>query len=814
MLRSYLKIALRNFWKNKVFSTVNIVGLALGIAAFGLILEYISFERSVNTFHDKLPSLYRLTGQNEDGNVYTDMAPAIAPLAKQTFPDVRAYCRIAEHSANGIITAETTKEAPQAFREDKLVYADASFFTLFTFPLVQGRAATALLQPNTVALSATKAQTYYGTDKAVGRSLTLNNRFGKTLYTVAAVYADMPPNSDFQFDAVFSLQTLANPANLNGNDWARLDGFDGNYLTTFLQLTEPKGPGTADYQALEAKFNAYKKQATPDDKSILLLQPATTLHLAASLSTPYRTTGSLGFIYLLGGIAGLILVIAWFNYVNLSTAGALKRAKEVGVRKVVGAGASQLIGQFLGESILLNGVGVGLAVVLIGALQPFYNDFVQRDLSVGMLASGGFGLAGLGLLTVGTLASGGYVAFALASYQPLQTLKGSQQAGGGWLRQTLVVAQFSASVALMVGTIVLYRQLQYMQHTDLGVQLAQRVVIQRPSVGEETALKPRMNVLEQQLSQLPYVKSLCLTGSAPGNPHDFSTTGIAKQNPLPQADKKGYSMGVIDNRFLTTYGIQLVAGRNFTQQEAELAWEKSAKLLVNETAVGQLGFASAAQAVGQSINWGTTGYEIVGVVKDYHHQGFRQLIDPVIFLPRRSVGDLTIQLTTDDLPRKLTELERLYKGAYPGNPFAYYFVDDHYNQQYLSEQQYGQVFTMASVLAILIACLGLFGLATFTSEQRTKEIGVRKVLGASVSSIITLLSKDFLKLVLIAIVIASPIAWYGMHRWLQEFAYKTAIDWWVFAGAGTLAVGIALITVSFQSVKTALMNPVNALRSE
>ncbi len=348
MLSNYFKIAWRNLLRNKVYSLVNIVGLAMGIAAFLLILEYLSFERSYNKFHQNIASLYRVVQQTPKGDVWVDMPPGAAPLAKQEFPEVREYCRVAEHSANGIVTITNPKEntPPQSFRESELAYADASFFTLFTFPLVQGTATSALTQPNTVALSESQSRKYFATTKSVGKVLVLNNQFGRTVYTVTAVYADMPPNSDLQFDAIFALQTLANPANLNGNGWAKLDGFDGSYVTTFLQLPE-KSPGVAaDYAAMADKFNALKKRLNPEDESLFILQPAANLRLAESLNEAYRTSGSLSFVYLLSSIAVLILLIAWFNYVNLSTAGALKRAKEVGVRKVVGAGRNNWRGSF------------------------------------------------------------------------------------------------------------------------------------------------------------------------------------------------------------------------------------------------------------------------------------------------------------------------------------------------------------------------------------------------------------------------------------------------------------------------------------
>ncbi|WP_018618103.1 ABC transporter permease [Spirosoma luteum] len=821
MFQNHLKITLRQLWKNKTFSGVNIAGLAIGIAAFLLILEYIAYEKSYNQFHTQLPQLYRMLTQTREGDIWVDMAPAVGPLAKQKFPEVRDFCRIGEHSANGIVSPDMGSKAGQqlSFREDKLAYADASLFTLFTFPLVQGTAATALLQPNTVALSQSQARKYFSDSNPLGRTLTLDNQFGKTLYTVTAVYANVPQNSDLLFDAVFSLQTLANPANLNGNDWARLDSFDGSFLTTFLQIPGQKAGVPADYEALAAKLNAFKRKATPKDESTFLLQPATNLHLAASLSDIYRTSGSLGFVYLLSGIAALILLIAWFNYVNLSTAGSLKRAKEVGVRKVIGAGPGQLIRQFLGESLLLNMLAFGVALLLATLLQGVFNEFVKKELSFGVLDTNGFWIAGLGLLLAGSLASGGYVAFALTSFQPIQTLKGSVQAGkGGWLRKTLVVAQFSMSIALVIATLVLSQQVQFMQNKDLGVRLAQRVVIEGPKINLTGSFAAGTTALDHELGQLPYVKNFCQTGIVPGNYYNFTANGITRQTRSVGSsrtgdDQKNYSMGIIDDRFLETYEIGVAAGRNFTVREAELGWEKSGKLMVNETGARQLGFASATEAVGQFINWGKP-YEIVGVVKDYNHQGLQRAIDPVIFMPRRSVSDLTVQLTADQMPEKIAALERIYKASYPGNPFKYYFADENYNKQYQTEQQYGQVFTIGSALAIFIACLGLFGLAAFTTEQRTKEIGVRKVLGASIGSIVTLLSKDFIKLVLIAIVIASPVAWYGMNRWLQDFAYKIDIAWWMFALAGLLAVGIALLTVSFQSIKAALMNPVKSLRSE
>lgn len=800
MLQNYIKIAFRSLWKNRVFSGINVVGLALGIAAFGLILEYVSFEYSINRFHQKLPDLYRVLYE-KDGKSWEHIVPGLAPRSQQQFSDITSYCRIADGVAQGTITINNG--SAQSYRESDLAYVDGSFFTLFSFPLVTG-SGTSLRSPNTVALSETYARKYFGTAQALGKTLTLINQFGKTLYTVSAVYRDLPRNSDLQFSALFSLQTLASPGNLNGSDWARIDGLDSEYIMTFLELRSQ-----ADPTQLAETLTSFKKKLTPRDEAHVLLQPLRHVHLAESLGDTRVTSGSLSFVYLLSGIAILILLIAWFNYINLSTAGSLKRTKEIGVRKVIGARPGQLIGQFLGESLMLNGLALGLAILLIMAVQQPFNKLIGLTLSLADLAVDSGWLIGLGALLLGTLVSGGYVAFVLTSFRPIQILKGVVSSVGQrvQLRQTLVVVQFSISVALLIGMIVMVQQLRFMQQKDLGVNLSQRLVIRQPATGTGGT------ALQQQITQLPYVRNYTNSGIVPGGNYNYATNGITRRNPRPGDNKKNYSMAYIDDRYLSTYQITLTAGRPFSPAEVEAGPEKSGKLMINETAARQLGFPAAQAAVGQQILWGKP-FEVVGVISDYHHQSVQQAIDPIIFMPSRTSDYLTIDLNTADPSKKLTELEQIYKATCPGNPFEFFFVDERYNQQYQTSQRYERIVSLGAGLAILIACLGLFGLATHTAQQRTKEIGVRKVLGASVTSIVTLLSKDFLKLVLIAIVIASPLAWYAMHQWLQDFAYKIDLAWWIFALAGLFAVAIALLTVSLQSMKAALMNPVKSLRMD
>ena len=831
MLRNYLKIAWRNLRKNRVFSLINITGLAVGIAAFLLILEYVSFERSYNQFHQKLPNLYRVLNATKEGQSSEFVAPGIGPLAKAGFGEITNYCRVASGVGEGIVTTASGAVTLRSFREEGVLLADGSFFDMFSFPVTAGQVSR-LTQPNTVAMSVTTARKYFGTKPAIGQVLTLNNQFGKTPYTIVATYADIPTNSDIQADLVFSLATLNNPANLGKADWADLKGLESGFLQIYLQL-----PDETNIQSMEGKLTRLIGQKSPrfaETKATVKLQPARQMHLADSLVDTYPTTGKLSFVYLMGGIALLILLIAWFNYVNLSTVASLKRAKEVGVRKVAGATRGALTGQFLGESVLLNGLGFGLGLLLLSLLQKPFNDLIGKELSMSVLGSGNLWMAGLTFLLMGALASGGYTAFALSGMPTISTLKGAfvGSVKGALLRQFLVVFQFVVSIALIVATAVLYRQLQYMQQQELGVTTMQVLVIRGPEVNKDSTFKQRSSAFRNELAGQSFVERVSLTGTIPGQYCNFSTSGITKQrNARPDDDKKNYNMAIVDDQYLPTFGITLAAGRNITPAEAQKGFASN-RVMLNETAVKALGFASAQAAIGQQITW-QDGSEIVGVVKDYHHQSLQQSIGPIVFQPSYNDHYFAIKLLTrnrtgsdagpapsirpagvGEIQANIARLSGLYRQYFPGNPFEYYFADEKYNQQYQTEQQYGRIFTTAALLAILIACLGLFGLAAFTAEQRTKEIGVRKVLGASVASIVALLSKDFLKLVLIAIVIASPIAWWVMNRWLQDFAYKITIEWWVFAGAGVLAVGIALLTVSFQSVKAALMNPVKSLRSE
>lgn len=808
MFNNYLKIAFRNLVRNKLYSFINIAGLAMGISAFILLLQYVSLEKSVNQFHSNLPQMYRLLNENPKGETWGEHAPGWAILGKKSIPEIKEFCRFEEGSSKGIVKNEVKNIS---FREQGTGYVDGNFFEFFSFPLKLGDP-KAIQKPDVTFLSESTAKKYFGEENPLGKSLTLNNQFGKHTYTVEGVFKDMKENSDIRYDIVFSLETLNNSANLNGNDWASLNQLDSQYLNTFFTINQ-----NADYKAVEQKLIALRKEFDKEsDGAIFRLQPFSELHLAPSFSDTYSHTGDVKYVYMLLGVAFLILVIAWFNYINLSTANTLKRANEVGVRKVIGASQSNLVFQFLGESMLVNGLAVGLSIVLVLVLQPAFNQLIGRNLSFSTLGNSPIWLTSLVILVIGSLATGVYTSFALSNFKPVETLKGkiAKTAKGVWLRKSLVVSQFGISIALVLATVLIYSQIQYMKNQDMGINLNQLLVITGPEIGKDSTFNSRKSAFWNDIAKQSFVKDYASSGAVPSKFYNFKTAGFTQPNSKPGDEQKPYAFLIIGDRYFNTYGVKMVAGRNFTKAETQVEWNDNSKVVLNETAVQELGFRSAEEAVRTKIKWDERYLEIIGVAKDYNHTSLQNKIEPVLFYPQESNGYITVRLTSDKMPEKIASLENIFKKHFGGNPFEYTFLDENFKKAYATEQQYGNLFTSASIWAIFIACLGLFGLATYTVESRTKEIGIRKVLGASVTSITTLLSKDFLILIVIAIVIASPLAYYFMHGWLEKFAYRIDIEWWHFAITGILAILVALLSISYQAIRAALMNPVESLKTE
>lgn len=810
MLINYFKIALRNMLRNKTSSFVNIAGLTLGICAFLLLMEYISHEESVNKFHANLPQMYRLINQDPKGNTWPETEPGWADIFKQRFAEIKDACRFDEETGSTVVSVQGSTS--ESFSEMNTGYADGNFFSFFSFPLIEG-SAQSLNKTNAVFMSKTTAKKYFGDAEALQKTLVVNNQFGKTIYTVMGVFADMQDNSDIRYNMLFSLETLKNPANLNGNSWAATDNLNSQYINTIFVLNKD-----LNIAAFENKLTAMRTQLKPDKDGIVFkLQAFKDIHLGSSFNDTYPTAANIRYVYMLGGLAFLILLIAWFNYVNLSTANSFKRANEVGVRKVIGASNKNLIVQFLGESFLINSIAFILAVALVLLMQPLFNTLVDKQLSLQIISNSFIWTYGLVFLLAGTLLSGAYTAFSLSRYKPVQTLKGkiTSSAKGILLRKTLVVAQFSISIILIIATIIIYTQVHYMQNKELGLNPAQLVVIRGPQVNDDDSIfKYRKTTFENDLAAKSFIAGFCASGSIPGGNYNFTTSGFTQPNSLKGDELKSYSFAIIDNRFLNTYNIPLIAGRNFTNAECNISWNNNSKVLLNETAVKQLGFQNPEDALKTKIQWDERKLDVIGVVKDYNHRGAQFAVDPVIFYPQNNSSYFTVKLTPENINTKIADIEKDYKSQFAGNPFEYFFVDENFKKLYEAQKQYGDIFTAASVWAIFIACLGLFGLVTFTVESRTKEIGVRKVLGASVINIVSLLSKDFIALICVALVIAIPVAWWLLNNWLNNFAYRVSLNMGFFITGGLLAIIVAFLTICSRAIKAAVANPVKSLRTE
>ncbi|RYC68903.1 ABC transporter permease [Spirosoma sordidisoli] len=816
MLRNYIRIAIRNLWTHRTFTLINVAGLATGIATSLLILEYVSFERSYDLFHQDVADIYRirynqLNGEGELAAKATTVA-SVGPGLQQAFPEVASMVRF--HRSRAQLSYETP-QLVRRFREDNVLAADPSFLTFFSFPLLKGNAATALRNPTSIVITQTLARKYFGNEEPVGKTLKMTGGYGDwaggsyrdvSYYTVTGVLADSPANSHLSINALVSF-TLFSRGEAELSNW-------GDSFYTYVRLR----PG-ASAGGLDAKLPDYIRQTQGEaSKDELQLQPLSRIHLDPPLLGEPGTNGSRLMVGVLLVVALFTSLIAWINYVNLATARATERAKEVGVRKVTGASGADLLRQFLLEALLLNTISMALAAGLVSLVQPTFNELVGQPLSLRMLTDQVWLLVCASFFAGGVLLSSLYPIFVNITVQPAAVLRGQwgAPARGLSLRKGLVVFQFVLSMLLIAGALGMYHQLTFMQRYDVGIRLDQRLVINGPATTDST-YQTKLNEIRARLLNTPGVQQVTASNLIPGKPiTGLSRAGLVRRLNQREEESAGrYYFSAVDYSFPQTFGARLAAGRWFSPAfGADAAGGQS--VVINETAARMLGYARPAQAIGQRINYRMQQTPtIVGVLRDYHQLSLRKALDPIIFeLGDAPDGYLTVSLRPDQLPQTMVTIQQIWQKTFPDSPFSSFFLDEFFNRQYQLDWTFAYLAGLFAGLAIVVASLGLFGLAYQTTLQRNKEIGVRKVLGASVASIVALLSKDFLKLVVIAIVIASPLAWYALHRWLQNFAYKIDIEWWVFALAGLLAVGIALLTVSFQSVKAALMNPVRSLRSE
>jgi len=691
---------------------------------------------------------------------------------------------------------------------------DGSFFSLFSFQIARGEGSS-LSRANTAALSISKARAYFRSTEVVGKTITVNNQFGKQTYEIAAVYRNMPANSDLQYDLLLSLKTLENKSNLNGNTWAALDGFDNEFVETYLEVRPGKHTST-NTSSLAKKLSVAVKARQHDKLTLTVLQPLAFMHLSENLSDSHATYGNVKLVWLISAIGVLILIIAWFNFVNLSSAQNIKRGKEIGIRKLIGAGKNHIIRQYLIECLLLFTGSLVMAILVCIVLQPYYNRLIDRHLSLSDLLSRGF----IGYFTLmfacGSIFASVYGSVSLASFKPAETLKGkvSDPFRSKIVNNTLVVFQFSLAIILITAALVLSRQLTFMENKDLGMDLEHLIVITAPQVlGNDKTPSTQRASFNNRLRQLPFITTFCSSGSVPGNFYNFNTSGIVRPNSQPSDLKKTYAMTFADSRYFDTYGIAFTAGHNFTQSDCDADYEKSQKVIVNESAAHSLGFTNANEALGKTIDWGKH-FEITGVIKDYNHQSLKTLIGPVIFLPRTYSDYFTIKTNFSNLEAKIAKRKTLYQTTFPGNPFEVSFENEAYHKQYRDEKRYSTLFLIASALAIFIASLGLLGLSIFSANNRLKEIGVRKVLGASVLNIVRLLNREFIFLVILAAVIGVPIAWIASNYWLQNFAYHIELNVLILFPSLLIPVLIAFFTITTQTLGAAISNPVKNLRND
>jgi putative ABC transport system permease protein len=820
MLRNYFTIAFRNVVKNKVFSAINIFGLGIGLAACLLIFQFVSFELSYDTFNEKLDRTYRITNDRfQNGKLIqhgTIMYPTIGPVMAKDYPEIETYTRL---MPGGDLNVKVDEKI---FKGENAHFADEHFFTVFSFPFLAGDRSSALKDRYTMVLTENTAIKYFGVaDK------NYSNVIGKVVYwgldtqpyKITAVCSNVPENSHIQFDAMVSYATLISPEEHDADDsWTWSD------MRHYLVLK----PGT-DYKALESKFPDFSKRYFQGDKvsgsvEKFYLQPMKDAHLYSDYEYDIARTASGKAVWAMVIVAVFVLLIAWINYINLTTSRALDRAKEVGLRKVMGALKTQLIKQFLFESILISLLAFLVSITIVLISQSSFNEMIGGNLSWWKVFSEMNSSTILILVSVmiaGVLLSGFYPAFVLSSYQPVTVLKGKFQRSsrGQFLRKSLVVFQFTSSAALITGTLIVSKQLQFMNDADLGMNIHNTIIVQAPErTAWDSTFIDRVESYKHALAQIKGVASVTTSNRLPGDRLGRSF-GIRLSDQPSDSHFTMSNMGV-DYSFFDTYGISVVAGRKFLPTDHKIKFEDINTVVLNLNAVKLLGIDNASNAIGKEIVWGSGGrkYTIVGVIKNFHQESLKNAMEPMIFRPNYSTySPASIKLEksdTDNSKKIIADVEKTFTKFFPDNAFDYSFLEDNYKRQYRDDNRFGKVISVFTILAIIISCLGLVGLSSYTAVQRTKEIGIRKVLGATLFSIVTLLSADFMKLVLLATLLALPIAHIAMQYWLEGYAYKVDPGILIYIMPVILILLIASFTMSFQVIRTATTNPANTLKYE
>jgi putative ABC transport system permease protein len=798
MFKNYIKIAWRNLWNNKFYSLLNILGLAVATALFLLIINFVRFEYSYENFHKKADNIYRITLDLYDGSEYVitdaETYPPLAPLLKSEWPEVKEYVRM-----QLMENIPEMRYENQVYHIDKIYAADPSIFTVFNHTFIQGDPTEALNAPMQAVVTESLAKRLFGSVEDAREKVL---RYGEFLFTVTGVIKDSPPNTHLKVNMLISFSSLER-AGYN------LDSWNGNNNYTYVQLQ----PDT-DLKFFNDKLAGLSKERLNDE--VLVAESINDIHLYSNKTFEPEVNGDSKTVRFLFVIAILILLIGSINYMNLTTARSAERIKEVGMRKVLGSSRQRLIAQFLTETLLINLIAMALALQLVQLALPYYFQLIGRPIEADFFSVPLFWAACAGLFLFNCLLSGLYPALSLSRVEPISVTRrlftGSGQSE--LFRKALVVGQFTAAMVVLSASFIVFKQISFMQNQDLGVNTSEVLVVRAPSEGADSLLQRQNRVYKNTLSQLPGVENVSISEGLPGlSLHQISTTSGIRQYGSDEDSGYNYYIYAIDEEFISNMEIELVAGRNFRAGSANLN-----EFIISEEAARLIGFESPEAAIGEKITISTTpdtDYStVIGVFKDYHQQSLKRAILPMMHWYSDGGSYFSAKLKTKDIRASVDGVKRIWETQFPGYPFEYYFLDEMFDQQYKADRRFGQIVAVFSGFTLFITCLGLLGLTAYTVRRRTKEIGVRKILGASVADMVALLSKDFMKLVLIAVLIATPIAWYVMSRWLQSFAYRIELQWWIFALAGLLAVLVALATVSLQSVKAAMMNPVDSLRSE
>lgn len=789
MFQNYLLTAFRSLQRFKLFTFLNVFGLATGMACSILILLWVQDERSYDQFNEHTGHIYRITA-NVAGTPAAVTPPPVAPAIKQQLPVIKAVTRV-------VPVSSVVSVGSQKFAEKNILYADANFLQVFNYPLLQGETNQALTRPDGVVVTESAAVKYFGTAKAIGKTIHVDNDANGHDYQITGVLKNIPHNSHLQFAILLPIEFYNQS---NGSVWDNFSAY------SYIQLYDHFKTDARAISMLEQQIDAiYVANDKSNTKSTFTLQPLVDIHLHSQLALDVDGQGNNQYVTIFFLVALFILLLACVNFMNLSTALGSQRAKEVGLRKTIGAMRGQLIAQFLSESLLVAVISLVIGSAIAWLLLPLFNDLSAKQMTMDLF---NFKLLGslLALAILVGIVSGSYPAFFMSSFNPAKVLKGLKILGNqkSYFRNGLVVFQFAIAIILMVSTIVVNYQLRFIQNRDIGFNKANLLYLEMPKTGD---LQSNYQALKASLHQRPDITDYSLINQLPTNLSSATNNVIwSGKDPRLQILFPHIS---VDGSFVKTFGMHMLAGRSFDDR----AKGDENNYVLNEKAVRVMGM-TAENAVGQKIS--SKGHKglVIGVVRDFNFKPVQQPIEPLIMKHTNNGGYLVLRARPANVLALIVKLRSIFQHVYPNAPFAYGFVDEDLSKLYVAEQRMGVLFNTFSVISILVSCLGLFGLATFATQRRIKEIGVRRVLGAGVGRIVTMLMQDFVKLVALSLFIGFPLAWYAMEKWLSGYAYRIELNWWMFAAAGFLAMVIAVLTVSYQSVRAALNNPVKSLRTD